>query len=119
MGVYKAPKERLHRDFFYLDDEVVVNSLSALESGKVDEIVSRVTTAREGGFSGALKIPAVDAGVGGNRKSSSGVEEEMVRTRTRFSVFDAWYHLMYEKRRWVPLMGGGRGRLMEYLRGIP
>lgn len=69
MGVYKVPKERLHRDFFYLDDEVVINSLSVLESGKIDEIVSRVTTAREGGFSGELKIPAVDAGVGGNKKS--------------------------------------------------
>ena len=111
MGVYKAPKERLHRDFYYLDDEVVVNSLSALESGKVDEIVSRVTTAREGGFSGELKIPAVDAGVGGTRKSSSEVEEEMVRTRTRFSVFDAWYRLMYEKKAVGTFAGWGMGAL--------
>lgn len=107
MGVYKVPKERLHRDFFYLDDEVVINSLSVLESGKIDEIVSRVTTAREGGFSGELKIPAVDAGVGGNKKSSSEVEEEMVRTRTRFSVFDAWYRLMYEKKAMGTFAGWG------------
>ena len=107
MGVYKVPKERLHRDFFYLDDEVVINSLSVLKSGKIDEIVSRVTTAREGGFSGELKIPAVDAGVGGNKKSSSEVEEEMVRTRTRFSVFDAWYRLMYEKKAMGTFAGWG------------
>ncbi len=34
MTIYKAPKERLHRDFFYLNDEVSINSLSALESGR-------------------------------------------------------------------------------------
>jgi hypothetical protein len=74
--------------------------LSALESGKVDEIVSKTTTAREGGFSGdaKLKIPVTDISVGGGRKSSSEVEEEMVRTRTRFSIFDAWYdYLKREK----------------------
>jgi len=69
MAVYKAPKERLHRDFFYLNDEVAINSLSALESGKVDEIVSRTTTAREGGFSGEVKIPVADIGLGGSRKA--------------------------------------------------
>ena len=98
MATYKAPKERLHRDFFYLNDEVAINSLSALESGKVDEIVSRTTTAREGGFSGEVKIPVADIGVGGSRKASSEIEEEMVRTRTRFSIFDAWYRLMHDKK---------------------
>jgi hypothetical protein len=98
MAIYEAPKRRLHRDFFYLNDEVAINSLSALESGLVDEIVSKTTTAREGGFSGEVKIPVVDVGLGGNKKSSSEIEEEMVRTRTRFSVFDAWYQLLHEKK---------------------
>lgn len=111
MAIYKSPKERLHRDFFYLNDEVAINSLSALESGKVDEIVSRTTTAREGGFSGELKIPVVDAGVGGGKKSSSEIEEEMVRTRTRFSIFDAWYRLMHEKKAIGTFDGWGEGAL--------
>lgn len=98
MAIYKAPKERLHRDFFYLNDEIAINSLSALESGKVDEIVSRTSTAREGGFSGELKLPVVDMGLGGSKKASSEIEEEMVRTRTRFSIFDAWYRLVQERR---------------------
>lgn len=111
MGVYKSPKERLHRDFFYLNDEVSINSLSALESGKVDEIVSRTTTAREGGFSGEVKIPIVDVGMGGSKKSSSEIEEEMVRTRTRFSIFDAWYRLMLEKKAIGTFDGWGAGAL--------
>lgn len=98
MSAYRKPSKRLHRDFFYLNDEVAINSLSALESGKVDEIVSRTTTAREGGFSGEVKIPIADVGIGGSKKSSSEIEEEMVRTRTRFSVFDAWYQLLHDKK---------------------
>jgi len=98
MAIYQAPKERLHRDFFYLNDEIAINSLSALESGKVDEIVSRTSTAREGGFSGELKLPVVDLGVGGSRKATSEIEEEMVRKRTRFSILDAWYRLMQERK---------------------
>lgn len=113
MAFYKAPKERLHRDFFYLNDEVAINSLSALESGKVDEIVSRTTTAREGGFSGEVKIPIADVGVGGGRKSSSEIEEEMVRTRTRFSIFDAWYRLMLEKKAIGTFDGWGADALDE------
>lgn len=104
---YKRPHQRLHRDFFYLDDDVTINSLSALESGRVDEIVSKTTTAREGGFSGDVAIPVVKAAVGGSRKSSSEIEEEMVRTRTRFSVFDAWYQLMSEKKAFGTFVGWG------------
>lgn len=111
MAIYKAPRERLHRDFFYLNDEVAINSLSALESGKVDEIVSRTTTAREGGFSGEIKIPVADIGVGGSKKSSSEIEEEMVRTRTRFSIFDAWYRLMHEKKAVGTFDEWGKGAL--------
>ena len=95
--IYRKPKVRIHQDFFYLDDEVVINSLSALESGRVDEIVSKTTTAREGGFSGELAIPIVKAGIGASKRGSSEIEEEMVRTRTRFSIFDSWYRLMSDK----------------------
>lgn len=96
-SIYRKPKVRMHQDFFYLDDEVVINSLSVLESGRVDEIVSKTTTAREGGFSGELAIPIAKTGIGANKRGSSEIEEEMVRTRTRFSIFDAWYKLMSNK----------------------
>lgn len=96
-SIYRKPKARIHQDFYYLDDEVVINSLSALESGRVDEVVSKTTTAREGGFSGELAIPIAKTGIGASRRGSSELEEEMVRTRTRFSIFDAWYKLMSDK----------------------
>ena len=28
MSIYRAPKKRIHRGFFYLNDETVINSLS-------------------------------------------------------------------------------------------
>src|SRR3954470_10327299 len=96
MSSYKKPVKRVHRGFFYLDDETVFNSLSAVESGKIDEIVAKVNSAREGGFGGGVGIQG--AKVEGARKSTSAFEEEMVRTRTRFSVFELWYQgLLAEK----------------------
>lgn len=89
MSSYNPPKKKVHRGFIYLDDETVINSLSAVESGKIDEIVARVNSAREGGLGGGIGIQA--AKVEGGRKASSAFEEEMVRTRTRFSAFELWY----------------------------
>lgn len=113
MAIYKKPSKRAHKGFFYLDDETVINSLSALESGKVDEIVSKTTTAREGGFSGdvSLPLPSVGLSVGGGKKSSSEIEEEMVRTRTRFSVFDAWYDYLRREKGLGSFDGWGPGAL--------
>jgi hypothetical protein len=50
MEIYKKPSKKVHRGFFYLNDETVINSLSAVESGKIDEVVAKVNSAREGGF---------------------------------------------------------------------
>ncbi len=89
MAKYRKPDKRTHRGFFYLNDETVINSLSAVESGKIDEIVGKVISAREGGFGGGLGFSG--AQIEGSRKSTSSLEEEIVRTRTRFSAFEAWY----------------------------
>ena len=86
---YKKPKQHLHREFLYLNHETIVNSLSALESGKVDEIIQKANEAREGGFAGNIGAGPVE--LGGGKKKASQIEEEMVRTRTIFSAFDAWY----------------------------
>lgn len=94
MAIYKPPSTRIHRGFFYLDDETVINSLSAVESGKIDEVVAKVNSAREGGFGGGVGISG--AKMEGTKKSSSAFEEEMVRTRTRFSIFELWYQTLVE-----------------------
>ena len=82
----------LHREFIYLNHDTVINSLSALEAGKVDEIIEKTTEAREGGFSAGVGVSAVKVAAG--KKKASDIQEELVRTRTRFSAFDAWYKFL-------------------------
>lgn len=89
MAKYIRPKKQLHREFLYLDRDTVMNSLSALESGKVDEIIQKANAAREGGFAGGVALGPAEAS--GSRKKTTNIEEELVRTRTVFSGFDAWY----------------------------
>ncbi|WP_415977027.1 hypothetical protein [Rhodococcus sp. 077-4] len=92
---YNAPKHRVHRGFHYLDDETVINSLSAVESGKVDEVVAKVASAKEGGLSG--KAGFTGLGIEGGKKSSTELEEQIVKVRTRFSIFEIWYQNLIEK----------------------
>ncbi|HEX2855954.1 MAG TPA: hypothetical protein VHO26_00540 [Propionibacteriaceae bacterium] len=111
MGTYKRPQKRVHRGFFYLDDETVINSLSAVESGKIDEIFAKVNSAREGGFGGGLGVQG--AKVEGGRRSSSEFEEEMVRTRTRFSVFEIWYRSLTDAKALGTFDGWGPRALVD------
>ena len=99
MAKYISPKENLHKSFVYLDDDIVTNSLSALEAGKIDEIVSKGVTAREGAFNGGLgaSLGTVSAKVSGGKKSNHTFEEELVRKRTRFSIFETWYDILKSK----------------------
>ncbi len=92
MSGYKRPKNHLHREFLYLNHDTIINSLSALEAGKIDEILQKANEAREGGISANVAVGPVAAG-GGKRKTAN-IEEEMVRTRTVFSSFDAWYQYL-------------------------
>lgn len=96
LSIYKAPTAKVHRGFVYLDDETVINSLSAVEAGKIDEVVAKVNSAREGGLSGGVGVAGMK--VDGGRKGSSGFEEEMVKTRTRFSIFELWYQKLVESK---------------------
>jgi uncharacterized protein YicC (UPF0701 family) len=88
MSGYSKPKTRLHREFLYLNHDTVINSLSAFESGKVDEIIEKVSEAREGGLEGSVGHGV--AKVAGGKKKTSNIEEELKRTRTHFSAFEAW-----------------------------
>ena len=92
MPGYKKPKKHLHREFLYLNHDTIINSLSALEAGKIDEILQKANEAREGGISGNVAVGPVAAG--GSKKKTANIEEEMVRTRTVFSAFDAWYQYL-------------------------
>jgi len=92
MTGYRAPTKRLHREFLYLNHDTVLNSLSALEAGKVDEIIQKVNEARESGLEASVGAGLVRGG--GRKKKSATIEEELVKTRTWFSAFDAWYQYL-------------------------
>lgn len=94
MGTYNRPKEHLHHEFLYLNHESILNALSALEAGAVDEIILKTSEAREGGLEAGLKAGPAKAGAGKKRQAS--IQEELVRTRTWFSGFDAWQRTLKE-----------------------
>lgn len=77
---FKRPTSNVFRNFLYLDGDQVINALSALEGGDVDEILTR--TGEEGGASigGELGAGPVKAKAGRNRGRK--LEEEMLRKRT-------------------------------------
>lgn len=92
MTGYKAPKRRLHREFVYLNYDTIINSLSAFEAGKVDEILQKVSEASEGGLNASMgaNVGAASLKAGAGKKKSASVEEELTRSRTHFSAFDSW-----------------------------
>lgn len=95
MGSYKKPKKQLHHEFLYLNNDTVLNALSAFEAGKVDEIIEKTSEASEGGLGASVAAGPVRGGAG--KKKQAGIQEELVRTRTWFSAFDAWHqHLLRE-----------------------
>ena len=111
MPSYRRPEKKVHRGFVYLDDDLVTNSLSAQEAGKIDEVVAKINSARAGGWGGGFG--AYGAKLEGEKKSSSSVEEELVRIRTRFSVFEAWYQNLKSEKALGTFDGWGPTVLQE------
>ncbi|HXG40697.1 MAG TPA: hypothetical protein VNJ28_07110 [Candidatus Limnocylindrales bacterium] len=89
MSNYRPPKQQLHRDFVYLDHDSVLNSLSALEAGRIDDIIQKTTEALDGSIQAGLNAGPLKGGAG--RKKVSEIQQELVRKRTNFSAFEAWY----------------------------
>jgi len=92
MSGYKKPKRQLHRDFLYLDDATVVNALSAMEAGEVDEIIEQSQVMKETGIDGNLGYGPAKLAAKKGKKAD--VTANLVRTRTAFSAFDAWYQYL-------------------------
>ncbi|WP_139329626.1 hypothetical protein [Mycobacterium sp. IS-2888] len=115
MAIYKKPKRRIHRGFQYLDDETVVNSLSAVEAGKVDEVVSKIGSSKEGGLGGSVGYSG--ASIEGGKKSSTELEEEIVKVRTRFSIFELWYQNLLDKEAIGTFTNWGQGALDDVTAG--
>jgi hypothetical protein len=95
LGTYHKPKKSLHREFVYLNQDSVLNSLSAFEAGQVDKILEKTSEASEGGVEGGLGVKG--ARLGGSKKRQGSIQEELVRTRTRFSSFESWFQRLVEE----------------------
>jgi hypothetical protein len=89
MAKYHAPKKRLHRDFVYLDSESVLNSLSAFEAGEVDSIIEKTTEATDREAGGGLEVGPLKGKLA--RRREYALQAELVKKRTWFSAFEAWY----------------------------
>ena len=85
-----------HRGFVYLDNDIVINSLSALESGKVDEVVEKINLAQERGLTVGLKAGTSAAGAEARsgQSNTESLQAEVIRRRTRFSIFELWYEAL-------------------------
>lgn len=92
MGGYNKPKKQVHRDFLYLDDSAIVNALSAMEAGKVDEIIEQSQMIKDTGFDASLGYGP--AKVAAKKGKTADVTANLVRTRTAFSAFEAWYQFL-------------------------
>lgn len=108
---YSKPEKHIHKGFFYLDDETVINSLSAVESGKVDEVVAKINSARKGGVAASVGVPY--AKFEGGKEATSSLEEEIVRTRTRFSVFELWFQNLIDNKALGQFNGWGSSVLNQ------
>lgn len=97
--IFSPPKNLAHRGFAYLDDDIVINSLSALESGKVDEVVEKINLAQEGGMRVGVKLgtKAVGVDAGADGKITESLQAEVIRRRTRFSIFELWYEALLKR----------------------
>ena len=80
----KKPKTRAYRSFLYLNGDEVINSLSALEGGDVDEVLIRHS--EEGGGEIGAEVGISPAKARGGKKRVKRFEEEVRRKRTYHSA---------------------------------
>lgn len=83
-GALRKPKTQAYRSFLYLNGDEVIHSLSALQGGEIDEILTR--TAEEGGGELGAELNVGAAKGKGGRKRSRRSEEEIRRKRTEHSA---------------------------------
>lgn len=80
----RKPTQRLYRSFLYLDGDAVINSLSGLEGGDIDEVLTRSEQEGGGEIGGELAAGPVRGKAG--KKRSKRYEEEVRKKRTEHSA---------------------------------
>lgn len=89
MSSFKKPRSNIYKRFLYINEGDVLNSLSAIEGGAIDEILQKV--GEEGSKGLGLDVGVDVPGVGGakakgDKKKSQKLEEEIRRKRTIHSA---------------------------------
>jgi hypothetical protein len=85
---FKKPKKGSYKRFLYIDGNEAVNSLSAIEGGSIEEILSRAAEEGSGGGQLEAGLGFSGAKVGGKaqKKKARRYEEEILRKRTEHSA---------------------------------
>jgi len=81
---FKKPKQNIFKKYLYLDSEQVLNALSSLQGGDVDEVLTRTTDAKDGEFGVSVGAGPIRGKSG--RKHADNYQEEMTRKRTEHSA---------------------------------
>lgn len=95
---------QVHKTFVYLDDSLTVDSLSAIEAGKIDKVVEKINHAESGTrtstknmtFTPNNKFKMSITG-GKDRQTDLSLQEEVVRRRTSVSIFEQWLQIIKKK----------------------
>jgi hypothetical protein len=92
---FKPPASAAFKQFVILDGDGVVAALSAIDGGKIDEILTR--SAEEKGGEAGAQIGAGPVQGGGKRAKTRKVEEEVRRARTRHATTATLLDSLHER----------------------
>lgn len=100
----EASPIQVHKTFIYLDDSLTVDSLSAIEAGRIDKVVEKINHAKldtRTSSSGMTFAPKnrfkISASGTRTEQSNLSLQEEVVRRRTSVSIFEQWYQAIKKK----------------------
>lgn len=94
-GSFTKPASKIYRRFLYLDGEEVINSLSGLEGGDIDEILTQTSTDDVGGSDIGVDLKAVK----GRRAKQArrGLIEAVRQKRTLHSAATSFLDKLHER----------------------
>ena len=99
----RAEYTPVHKRFVYLDDDITISNLSALESGKIDRIVETINKAEKNSSSLGAGVGYNLHGVSSTLKATSEssqstiLQAQLVRSRTSVSAFEDWLSAVVKK----------------------
>lgn len=106
-GSLRKPKRKVYRSFLYLNGDEVINSLSGLEGGDIDEILVRSGEEGGGEVGGELGFSGAKAKAG--KKRTHRYEEEIRRKRTEHSATVKLLEKLHEQEA-IEVIEGNYGR---------